>query len=70
MDKLFDLSGKVAVVTGGMGQLGIEYSIALAERNVKVAVFDVAKTPKLENTVLSKYMKKKMKSRSGLTYRD
>ena len=31
-DPLFDLSGRVAVVTGGMGQLGAELSVALAER--------------------------------------
>ena len=29
-DPLFDLSGRVAVVTGGMGQLGAELSVALA----------------------------------------
>jgi NAD(P)-dependent dehydrogenase (short-subunit alcohol dehydrogenase family) len=39
---LFDLSGRVAVVTGGMGQLGAVYASGLAERGMKVAVFDVA----------------------------
>ena len=42
MDPLFDLSGRVAVVTGGMGQLGAAYATGLAERGVRVAVFDVA----------------------------
>jgi NAD(P)-dependent dehydrogenase (short-subunit alcohol dehydrogenase family) len=41
MDPLFDLSGRVAVVTGGMGQLGAVYATGLAERGVRVAVFDV-----------------------------
>src|SRR5712691_3657875 len=41
-DPLFDLSGRVAVVTGGLGQLGSEYAAGLAERGMKVAIFDVA----------------------------
>jgi NAD(P)-dependent dehydrogenase (short-subunit alcohol dehydrogenase family) len=41
-DELFDLSGRVAVVTGGMGQLGSVYAAGLAERGMRVAVFDVA----------------------------
>jgi NAD(P)-dependent dehydrogenase (short-subunit alcohol dehydrogenase family) len=40
-DPLFDLSGRVAVVTGGMGQLGAVYSGGLAERGMRVAVLDV-----------------------------
>ncbi len=41
-DALFDVSGRVAVVTGGMGQLGAVYAAGLAERGMKVAIFDVA----------------------------
>ena len=41
-DPLFDLEGRVAVVTGGMGQLGSVYTAGLAERGMRVAVFDVA----------------------------
>ncbi len=40
-DKLFDISGKVAVVTGGGGILCSEMSYAMAERGVKVAVLDL-----------------------------
>lgn len=41
-DPLFDLSGRVAVVTGGLGQMGRVYAAGLAERGVRVASFDVA----------------------------
>jgi NAD(P)-dependent dehydrogenase (short-subunit alcohol dehydrogenase family) len=41
-DPLFDLSGRVAVVTGGLGQLGSVYVQGLTERGMKVAVWDVA----------------------------
>jgi NAD(P)-dependent dehydrogenase (short-subunit alcohol dehydrogenase family) len=45
-DTLFDVSGRVAVVTGGMGQLGAEYAAGLAARGMRVAVFDVETTPR------------------------
>lgn len=41
-DPLFDLEGRVAVVTGGMGQLGRVYVSGLVERGMRVAVLDVA----------------------------
>ena len=41
-DPLFDLEGRVAVVTGGMGQLGQIYLAGLAERGMRVGCFDVA----------------------------
>jgi NAD(P)-dependent dehydrogenase (short-subunit alcohol dehydrogenase family) len=41
-DPLFDLAGRVAVVTGGMGQLGQVYLAGLTERGMRVASFDVA----------------------------
>ena len=44
-DSLFDLSGRVAIVTGGLGQLGRAYTAGLAERGMRVAVFDVAAEP-------------------------
>jgi NAD(P)-dependent dehydrogenase (short-subunit alcohol dehydrogenase family) len=42
MDPLFDLTGRVAVVTGGMGQLGQVYVNGLVGRGAHVAVLDVA----------------------------
>ena len=44
-DPLFDLEGRVAIVTGGMGQLGQVYLAGLAERGARVASFDVADGP-------------------------
>ena len=41
-DPLFDLEDRVAVVTGGMGQLGSVYAAGLAERGMRVAIFDTA----------------------------
>ena len=40
-DPLFDLSGRVAVVTGGMGQLGRVYVDGLIARGMRVAILDV-----------------------------
>ncbi len=41
-DPLFDLSGRIAVVTGGLGRLGAVYVQGLLERGMRVAVLDVA----------------------------
>ena len=41
-DPLFDLRDRVAIVTGGAGQLGTTYVSGLAERGMRVASFDVA----------------------------
>lgn len=45
-DPLFDLSGRVAVVTGGMGQLGAELCVALAARGMRVASLDLETEPR------------------------
>jgi len=44
-DPLFDLSGRVAVVTGGFGQLGTELAVALAARGMRIAILDRATEP-------------------------
>ncbi len=41
LDPLFDLSGRVAVVTGGVGQLGAVYTAGLAARGMRVASLDI-----------------------------
>ena len=38
-ETLFDLQDKVSIVTGGLGQIGIEFSLELLKRGSKVAVF-------------------------------
>jgi len=43
LDKLFSVSGEIAVVTGGQGDLGSEYIKTLALAGVKVASFDIKK---------------------------
>lgn len=41
IDPLFDVQSQVVIVTGGLGQLGRCFSLALADRGAKVAIFDV-----------------------------
>ena len=40
-EDLFSVRDKVVVVTGGLGQLGRQYSLALVDRGAKVAIFDL-----------------------------
>lgn len=42
MDRLFALDGKVAVVTGGLGQLGTQFARTFRERGARVAILDLA----------------------------
>jgi NAD(P)-dependent dehydrogenase (short-subunit alcohol dehydrogenase family) len=38
---LFDIENRVVVVTGGLGQLGRQFSLSLLECGAKVAIFDL-----------------------------
>lgn len=51
MDKLFSLEGKTAVITGGLGQLGIAYASGLYERGASVALIDITDKPKCSNAL-------------------
>ncbi|MEW6405920.1 MAG: SDR family NAD(P)-dependent oxidoreductase, partial [Chloroflexota bacterium] len=42
---LFDIADKAVVVTGGLGQLGAQFSKALIEAGARVAVFDIQTAP-------------------------
>jgi NAD(P)-dependent dehydrogenase (short-subunit alcohol dehydrogenase family) len=44
LTQLFSLDGRVAVVTGGAGQLGGEIARGLAACGARVAIFDIAET--------------------------
>jgi NAD(P)-dependent dehydrogenase (short-subunit alcohol dehydrogenase family) len=57
MESLFDLKGKVAIITGGMGQLGLEYSVALAQRGVKVVIFDLLSEPSINTQAFSRFIR-------------
>ncbi len=50
----FNIKGKIAVVTGGNGQLGTEYVKTLVLSGTKVAIFDVTKILNEELKKLSK----------------
>lgn len=46
VEKLFNLQGEVAIITGGLGQLGSEYAKTLILAGAKVAIFDIVDQPK------------------------
>lgn len=38
---LFNVANKIVIITGGLGQLGRQFSLALLDQGAKVAIFDV-----------------------------
>lgn len=44
-DPLFDVEGRVVIVTGGMGQLGRRFSLTLRDRGARVVVLDLTTPP-------------------------
>jgi NAD(P)-dependent dehydrogenase (short-subunit alcohol dehydrogenase family) len=42
---VFDLGSRIVVVTGGLGRLGTEFTIALAERGARVVALDASAAP-------------------------
>ena len=45
MDELFDVSNKICIVTGGLGQIGKNMAKALYDRDARVAIFAAHPTP-------------------------
>lgn len=56
MGKLFELADKIAVITGGLGQLGVQFAITLAEQGVKIAIIDISTNCK--SNELQSYIRK------------
>ncbi len=54
LENIFNVKNKIAIITGGNGQLGTEYVKTLAKAGAKVAVFDVHKSLNPELKKLSK----------------
>jgi NAD(P)-dependent dehydrogenase (short-subunit alcohol dehydrogenase family) len=44
---IFSVQNRVVVVTGGLGQLGRQFTLALLDRGAKVAIFDVRSDKKI-----------------------
>ena len=55
--KMFDLSEKVAIITGGAGMLGSEYADVLAEAGANVVIVDVdyEKAQKVAQKIMAKH---------------
>jgi len=58
MKKMFDLKEKIAVITGALGQLGQQYSIALAEHGARVVALDITDSPNKSLPSFNKYIDK------------
>jgi len=56
MTDIFNLDDRIAIVTGGFGQLGIQYSISLCYFGAKVAVIDIRDEKKKENKRFDEYL--------------
>jgi NAD(P)-dependent dehydrogenase (short-subunit alcohol dehydrogenase family) len=53
---MLSLKNKVAVVTGGMGQLGIVYSVAMVQHGAIVVVLDLESDPKTPDVRFADYL--------------
>lgn len=54
---LFDLTGKVAVITGGLGQLGQRFAYSLHSQGAKVCLIDINKIENLKSSLILEYIK-------------
>ena len=62
-DELFDVTDKICIVTGGLGQIGQNFTKALYERGAKVAVFTAHPTPERVERIFpsDQYQKERFK---------
>lgn len=67
--KEFALDGRVAVVTGGNGGIGLEYAITLAEQGAIVYCLDLADSPSQEFLAVKSYIKRMPNSSASVEYR-
>lgn len=58
MVDIFSVVDKVVVITGGLGQLGVAYACALAERGARVATLDLADIPQTGADAFRTYVAK------------
>ncbi len=65
-DYLFSLDGRVAVVTGGLGQLGRQFTQALRSRGARVAVLDRALPASIPDEPDLMYLAADVTSRTSL----
>ncbi len=63
-DELFDVTDKICIVTGGLGQIGQNFTKALYERGAKVAVFTAHPTPERVERIFpsDQYQKERFKA--------
>jgi NAD(P)-dependent dehydrogenase (short-subunit alcohol dehydrogenase family) len=47
MKDKFDILNKIVVITGGLGQLGFQYTTELLYRNARIAIFDLPESKEL-----------------------
>ncbi len=56
MKDLFRLDDRVAIVTGGFGQLGLQFSVVICDYGAKVEVIDISEEKKKANKDFDKYL--------------
>nr|WP_305138976.1 SDR family oxidoreductase [uncultured Schaedlerella sp.] len=63
-DELFEVTDKICIVTGGLGQIGQNFTKALYERGAKVAVFTAHPTPERVERIFpsDQYQKERFKA--------
>lgn len=59
MKDIFNLNNKIAVITGGCGQLGQEFAYALCSYGAKVALIDLLENPKKKKKGLDEFLSSK-----------